>query len=452
MRRISFLLGSLLTTLSLATPLLAQTWQAGVAKVVITPEKPMRLSGYGGRDGPSQGKLHDLWAKALVLEDGGGQRAAIVTLDLVGVDRELSQKICQRLVEKYQLPRPAIALLCSHTHTGPLVGNNLIDIAANVRPEERKLIDDYAAALVEKIVAVVGEAIANLKPAELSAGTGMATFAVNRRNNVEKDVPTLREQGRLRGPVDHDVPVLAVRDPNGRLRAVVCGYACHATVLADYVLSGDWPGFAQLALESRHPEMIALYWDGCGGDQNPLPRRSVALAKRYGEELADSVDDVLKAPMQSVAAALKTSYAEIDLPFGRPPTRDELESAAGGSDTAARRATRLLGRLDEDNSFPSTYPYPVQVWRLGDDLNWVILGGEVVVDYSLRLKHELGPERTWVASYANDVMNYIPSRPVLLEGGYEGGGATIPYGLPAPWNDDVEELIVREVHRQVDAH
>jgi hypothetical protein len=113
---------------------------------------------------------------------------------------------------------------------------------------------------------------------------------------------------------------------------------------------------------------------------------------------------------------------------------------------------RLLRVLDEGGSFPPTYPYPVQVWRLGDDLIWVILGGEVVVDYSLRLKRELGRERTWVASYANDVMNYIPSRRVLLEGGYEGGGATIPYGLHAPWNDEVEELIVREVHRQVDAH
>jgi hypothetical protein len=75
------------------------------------------------------------------------------------------------------------------------------------------------------------------------------------------------------------------------------------------------------------------------------------------------------------------------------------------------------------------------------------LGGEVVVDYSLRLKTELGAKKTWVSSYSNDVMAYIPSRRVLGEGGYEGGLARYPYGLPAAWDASVEEKIVKEVHK-----
>jgi hypothetical protein len=428
-----------------------ETWQAGVAKTVITPEGPIRLSGYGGRDKLSQGKLTDLYAKALALEDAHGERALIITLDLVGIDRELSQKICAKLAEKHKLPRSAITILCSHTHTGPVVGANLIDIPANITPDEQKTIDAYAANLVERIQSIAKNAFDSLEPAELRTGVGYATFAVNRRNNVERDVPALRERGRLVGPVDHDVPVIAVRSLDGKLKAVVCGYACHATVLSDYTISGDFPAFAQQALEARHPETIALYWDGCGGDQNPLPRRSATLAKHYGEELADAVEAVLCAPMPLVKPTLKTSYAEIDLPFAKTLTRDELEAQAKGTDTAARRARHLLKTLDRDGKFPAAYPYPVQVWRLGDDLDWIILGGEVVVDYSLRLKHEHGWKRTWVASYANDVMNYIPSRRVLLEGGYEGGGATVPYGLPAPWSDEVEDRIIAEVHRQLDA-
>jgi neutral ceramidase len=429
----------------------AESWQAGVAKTIITPDHPIRLSGYGGRDGLSQGKLTELYAKALALEDAAGQRAIIVTMDLVGIGRDLSRKICARISEQHKLPRSTITLLCSHTHTGPVVGDNLVDIPAHVTPEERKVIEEYAVELADKVVAVVSEAMKNLQPAELHSSIGLATFAVNRRNNVEKDVPALRERGRLVGPVDHDVPILAVRDPQGKLRAVLCGYACHATVLGDYAISGDWPAFAQLALEERHPDAVALYWDGCGGDQNPLPRRSAALAKHYGEELARAVDEVLKAPMPPVKPTLKTSYAEINLPLGKLPTRDELQSQAQGDNTAARRAVHLLAILERDGKFQPTYPYPVQVWKLGDELNWIVLGGEVVVDYSLRLKHELGPDHTWVASYANDVMNYIPSRRVLLEGGYEGGGATVPYGLPAPWNEEVEERIVGEIHRQTDA-
>jgi len=73
----------------------------------------------------------------------------------------------------------------------------------------------------------------------------------------------------------------------------------------------------------------------------------------------------------------------------------------------------------------------------------------MVVDYSLRLKQELSANRTWVAGYSNDVLAYIPSRRVLLEGGYEGSAAMLYYGHPSPWAEGVEQKIVREVHRQV---
>jgi len=85
-------------------------------------------------------------------------------------------------------------------------------------------------------------------------------------------------------------------------------------------------------------------------------------------------------------------------------------------------------------------------------LKWVFLGGEVVVDYALRLKRELSPHTTWVAGYANDVMAYIPSRRVLLEGGYEGGGAMVYYGLPSAWTVEVEKQIVARVRSQVGMH
>ena len=89
-------------------------------------------------------------------------------------------------------------------------------------------------------------------------------------------------------------------------------------------------------------------------------------------------------------------------------------------------------------------------WRLGD-LTWIFLGGEVVVDYSLRLKRNLGTSRTWVSGYCNDVMAYIPSSRVLKEGGYEGGGAMLYYGLPSPWADSVEDDIVGTVGKVLGA-
>jgi hypothetical protein len=427
----------------------AEVWKAGAARVKITPDKLMWMSGYSSRTKPAEGKVHDLWAKALVLEDPAGKRCVLVTMDLVGIPRDLSLAVRERIQKKHGLGREAILLAVSHTHTGPVVGHNL-GAMYFLDAEQRKLVEDYANALQEKLVAVVGEAVSELAPARIEWGNGHVTFAVNRRNNKEADVPKLRERGLLKGPVDHDVPVLSVRDLEGKVRAVVFGYACHATVLPFYEWSGDYPGFAQIALEKTHPDAVALFWAGCGADQNPLPRRTVALAAEYGRQLAEGVDAVLKAPMTPLRGRLAVAYTEIDLPFGDLPTREWLLKDVQSRDRyMAARAKLLLEQIDKNGSLRDAYPYPVQAWQLGKDLTLVALGGEVVVDYSLRLKKELEASHTWIAGYTNDVMAYVPSLRVLKEGGYEGGGAMVYYGLPTVWGPRVEELIVAAVHEQV---
>jgi len=428
----------------------AQTgWKAGVAKVKITPEKLMWMSGYSSRDKPAEGKLHDLWAKALVLEDSEGQRAVLVTMDLVGIGRELSRKVCADLKTKCGFERQAIALSVSHTHCGPVVHSNL-NTMYHVDREQQKLIEEYAQTLQQKLIDVVGSALKDLAPARLEWSMGTTTFAVNRRENKEADVPELIKKGELKGPVDHDVPVLAVRGEKGQLRAVICGYACHATVLSFFKWSGDWPGFAQIALEKAHPGAVALFWAGCGADQNPLPRRSVALAEKYGDMLADSVSAVLGKPMKPIQGRLKMSYTEIDLPFGDLPSREQLIKDTLDKDKyVVSRAKQLLKQIEEKGSLAGTYPYPVQAWQIGDGPTWVILGGEVVVDYVLRLKKELGAGKTWVMGYANDVMAYIPSLRVLKEGGYEGARSMIYYGQPTVWGASIEEDIVKAVREQV---
>jgi hypothetical protein len=428
----------------------APTWRAGVGRVKITPEQPMWMSGYATRTKPADGTLIDLWAKALVLEDADGKRVVLVTMDLVGVPRNLSQPVCADLQKKYNLSRESVILAVSHTHTGPVVGGNLRDMF-DLDETQRKLIDEYAEVLHRNLVVVVGKALDDLAPARVEWGGGHATFAVNRRNNKEADVPQLRELGQLKGPVDHDVPVLSVRGPDGKLRAVAFGYACHATVLNSMEWSGDYPGYSQLDLEQDHPGITALFWAGCGADQNPLPRRKVELAERYGRQLADAVQAVLDEPMTPIQGKLRSTYAEIDLPFGDLPSRDQLvKDLTDMNHAVAARAKRELSELDKKGSLAGTYPYPVEVWQLGTGPTWAALGGEVVVDYSLRLKKELGPDRTWVAGYTNDVMAYIPSLRVLREGGYEGGGAMIYYGLPTVWGPKTEELIVGAVHEQVE--
>ena len=433
----------------MAFPAGAAEWKAGVGTAVITPSQPLWMSGYAARDRPAEGTLHDLQAKALALDDGQGHRAVMVTLDLCGIDRGLSQRACRKITEKYHLDRSAIALCVSHTHTGPVVGMNLRSMYG-LDARQEKLVDDYTAWLEDKIVTVAGEALAAKVPVTLQWTTGRATFAVNRRNNKEEDVTRLRDVGRLKGPVDHDLPVLVARRVDTDTpEAVVFGYACHATTLSFYQWSGDWPGFAQSELEKMFPHSTttAFFVAGCGADQNPLPRRTAQLAQQYGRQTAAAVREALDGVLQPVDGELRTVYSEIDLPLAKVPTREQVTADLQSKDVyVARRAKLLLETLDRDGNLSPTYPYPVQVWRLGDQLQMVLLGGEVVVDYSLRLKRELGPG-AWIAAYSNDVMAYIPSKRVLTEGGYEGGGAMVYYGLPSPWAPEVEERIVAEVHR-----
>ncbi len=424
----------------------AAQWKAGAAKVTITPEQLMWMSGYGGRDHTAEGKLTELWGKAVALQDPQGERAVLVTLDLVGIDRSTAEHICAAAAERFKLRREQIAINCSHTHCGPVVGHNL-GAMYSFDAVERQRVDIYTRQLESKLVDLIGAALQKLAPARIEYSEGTCDFAVNRRANKEADVPQLRAAGQLKGPVDHRVPVLAVKNAQGELLAVTFGYACHATVLSFYQWCADYPGYAMDAVERKHPGAIALFWAGCGADQNPIPRRQVELAQQYGERLAKSVEAVLEGKLNEVQGKLSTRYAEIPLGFDTLPTRDELVSQSQDKNKfIVLRAKSLLAKIDGGTPLSPTYPYPVQVWHVGNELRWVVLGGEVVVDFSLRLAKELGPRPTWIAGYSNDVMAYIPSLRVLKEGGYEGASAMIYYGLPTSWNSTVEESIVAKVH------
>jgi hypothetical protein len=433
--------------LCLALPLSAASWKAGTAKADITPKKPIWMAGYGGRTKPSEGTLHPLWAKALALEDATGNRAVIIGTDTLGMTASIYANLKARLAKEHKLAPAQIMLNASHTHTGPVLRGGLYDIyplnAAHI-----KRIEEFSARMENEIVRITGEALKNLEPVTLKHGIGITRFGVNRRENKPySDVPKLIAAQALKGPVDHDVPVLAVYK-GLELKAVVFGYACHSTTLGIQKFSGDYSGFTQIALEKSHPGALALFSAGCGADINPLPRRVVHLAERYGLMLAAAVEETLLQKMQTLEPKLTTRIKTIPLEYGALPEPAALAAAAKNqTNYRGRWAARML-KLQADEDVPKTYPYPIQCWRVGD-LLWLTMGGEVVVDFSLNFKKQYGP-RTWVTSYCNDVMAYIPTFRVLQEGGYEGQSAMAVYGLPADrWKENVEDLVTEGINQLV---
>lgn len=436
-----------LSTTCLSPLRAADGWQAGAAKQVITPKEPMWMAGYGGRTAPSSGKLSELYAKALWLKAGDGPAAVVLTLDLVGIDRTLAERIRKGIGEKLSMEPNHIVIATSHTHSGPVVGKNLSTLHYyQLNADFQEQIDAYAEGLYSNCIAVALAAQKAAVPSKLTWGSSTTDFATNRRTNKEAEVPEQRTAGKLLGPSDHDVPVLAVHSLDDKLTAVLFGYACHSTVLSGQLWSADYPGYAQTTLEASHPGAVALFWAGCGADQNPLPRRTPQLAEHYGKRLAAAVDRVLlTTKMREVSPRLSCKYAEVAAPLDKLPTKEMLTQQVKSTNKyEAVLAKLLLDQLAAGQPLSATYPYPVSVWRIGDEVKFVALGGEVVVDYALRIKAELD-SATWVAGYAHDVMAYIPSRRVLTEGGYEGGGAMVYYGLPCHWGPEIEEVIIKQV-------
>jgi neutral ceramidase len=449
MLRPSLVLGVTLLLIASLPPALVEAaslgWKAGVTTVKITPSESMWMAGYGARKKPSEGVASDLFCKALALEDEAGQRFVFVTCDLIGIPRGLRAGVEAGVGEKYQLPPESLLLNASHTHCGPefRVTSAYIDSSDERQEQARRYGDD----LQVKLIDLVGKAIDGLAPAKVEYVKARCGFAMNRRTPSETGV---KNNPWSEGPVDHDVPVLKVSGDDGALRAVLFGYACHNTTLSFYQFCGDYAGFAQQYFEEKHPGTTALFLMGCGGDQNPYPRGEIELCRQHGRSLASAVDAALgSSPVRELKPTLAASLRKVTLEFAPPPPREILErDLKAPSKYVAIHARKLLDQLDKNGKIETLYETPVQIVRLGGLLTLVAYPGETVVDYSLNTKRNLAEDGIiWVAGYCNDVFGYIPSKRVLLEGGYEGGGAFQYGSFPGPFAADVEERLLKTVEQ-----
>jgi len=422
----------------------AAVWQAGAASAKITPEGSMWMAGYAGRTKPSEGVELDLFAKALVVEDASGGKLAVITMDLIGVPRNVRLHVAEQVQKQFGIAPERLAINASHTHSGPELRTSNLNGTDDPAKREAEA-GAYTDKLQDTLVSLVGEALKKAAPATLHYSKARCGIAMNRRtpngsggwNNFPNPD----------GPVDHAVPVLKVADAGGKEIAIVFGYACHCTTLGHQKFSGDYAGYAQQALESAHPGVTAMFMNGCSGDQNPYPRRTMELAETHGKSLATSVEAALTTNMIPLSGSIRAGLREIPLAYDTLPTREQLlEKQKSTIALDKAHAGRVLARLDRDGKLPQDYPYPVQVLRLGDQLTWVTLGGEVVVDYSLRLKSEIKDPIVWVSAYTNDVPSYIPSHRVWKEGGYEGGDAMKWGTHPTRWSEKVEGHIISTVH------
>ena len=414
----------------------ADIYKVGVAEVDITPAHPIRLNGFGFRRAESDGVNHLIHARALSIQHADDpQPVLLMTVDVLGIPEPIRAELVKRL--KGKVPGDRLAITATHTHCGPMLkGANPTLFGVPIPEEHLKHIDEYTPVFLDKLERVALAALKDPLPAKLSWGVGTVGFAGNRRT--------------AGGPIDHDLPVLVIRDAKTeKVRAVYTSYACHCVTLSHNKIGGDWAGYAAEAIRDRFPGAVGLVSIGCGADQNPDSRDKVETAQVQGREIADEVKRMLGGYVAPVRGKAVCKLKSLELSLAAPPARKGWEDSAKRNDAIGHHARVQLAKLDRGEALATAIDYPIQTWAFGDSLAMVHLPGEVVVDYAARLKSELDRGRVWITAYANTNPCYIPSERILKEGGYEGGGAMIYYDVPVPFKPGLEDGIVREVKAQL---
>lgn len=372
--------------------------KAGVARVEITPTKPVQMSGYASRKGLST-DVHDPLSARVLAFESGGKRLVLVSTDLIGFYGGTADFLRQAILDECDLKPSELFLSAIHTHAGPTLTMD------KEKGHPHNLA--YTLALKDKLIAVIREACESLEPVEIGTGVGHCPVGSNRRElRISRGGESSIVLGRNPyGPTDKEVLVMKVARADGAPVAIAFDYATHATCLGpkNYTISGDVIGLAEQFVERiLGPETLAPAFAGASGNIDPwfrvLPAfntepgwipEPVLLGTFLGEEVVHVYRDISRT---DPAGDINSAFATLQLP-------------AKPSEDGAKK-----------NSDP--VPFNVTVGRLGD-VAFVGLGGEVLAEIGLAIKAGSPCAHTFVITHCNGAAGYLAPKHLHVEGGYE---------------------------------
>ncbi len=433
------------------------TLQAGATAIDITPPLGTFMGGYAARDHGAEGVHDPLHAKALALDDGE-TALMLITCDVISFNYGYVDPIRERVEDVTGIPASNVLVSNSHTHSGPLTYGVLGDDLAD---------DEYLAVLAEKLVAVAQMAADERRPATVGFARRDVRVGYNRREMAHEEplqgVP-------LRGPLAPWVDVMAVRGDDGDLIAAWFCHAAHAVVLGgdNYLISADWPGAAQAAVEAVYPDCVAMFAQGCCGDINAVRSRPGTFdevnsrGRKVGGAVISAVEDAEPLADVTVGATART----IDLPLQEPPPVDEIETEiaalreqqqqaeAAGEIVAEQVARWRIMRREEfvelarTDATDLTRPLRATAARVGPG---VIVGlpGEVLVEYALWIDRDSPFDHTIVPAYTNGMIGYIATASAIARGGYEVHGSFDYYG-GLPLRAETEPILLNGIAELLD--
>jgi hypothetical protein len=368
----------------------------------ITPPIGLPMDGYMARVGVNRGTHDPLLAQVLVLEDTH-LRAALVTLDVLGVSAAFTDRLRSSLAAVLHTGPDAIMICASHTHAGPSGLQNRLS-------EGESTLNSPLMDLIEaRLTNAASSALNRLAPARLIFGTGPIDGIGTDRN-------------RLLPAPDPVVTALHFEHLDGTPFAIVFHYACHPTVLSPQLeYSADFPGAARRRIRARFPNTICLYLNGAAGNiSTRFTRRSQTFDEvdRLGNLLGDHVLALLENP-ESCSTDLATASKPVDLPLRKLPAQATYAFQPSGNPRIDQ--TRAEGAVIEANmkrAFANrkSVTITLPVLQIGP---WKLLGvpGEPFNELAAELR-EISPWAV-VVGYANDYLGYFPTQQAIDDATYE---------------------------------
>jgi len=389
------------------------TLMIGVAKINITPQTPIPMSGYGSRDQVFKGIHDSLYATAVVFDDGN-QQAVLVTADLIGFSNQFCKETTDMIEKTTGIPGTNVLISATHNHGGPV--NNTYGISENT------YVTAYVAFMQKRLVEVVVRAANHLTPARIGTGTGRCNMNINRR--------ALFADGNIwlgrnpDGPCDKDVSVVRIDDMSNNTLAVLINWPCHGTTggWENYQISGDWPGATSRFVESRMGgEVLVPVTIGASGDINPI----YGPNDRFTD--IDAIGNILAMEVINVAESIKTHD--------------------GGSIFTAKRTIMAKGRKPTDNRLPNQELEPaadVEIYLSVLKVGAVVfagISGEVMTEIGMKIKKQSPYSHTVVVTHCNGSAGYLVTDNTYTEGGYEAMVSRTMPGTAGQIMDNLNQMI-----------
>lgn len=434
-------------TAGLATVQAAEV-RVGVAVTDITPPLGIPMAGYYHPRG-ADGVLDPLFCKAMVIESEG-RCAALVTLDIIGVTRAITDHARAQIEKATGIAADHIMISATHAHTGPELANR--SERSTDMGSQSQLAVDYTENLPAKITESVRLAHERLQPAQLHAAKGRCDGLTFNRRYFMRDGTVGWNPGKLNanivmpaGPTDPEVGIVFVTEPGAgdprSCMATYVNFAMHPDTCGGSKLSADWPGALSRVLAAYHgPTHVTFVGNGTCGNLNHLdtswgwPQNTSAEGHRIGTILGAAVFQAYK-DLQPVAGSplrARAELVELDLPEVTPAQVEEARQtlAVIRDDRGANFMKRVRSYRVLDVAAREGKPYrvEVQVIALGTEAAWVGLPGEVFVELGLAIKKRSPFKHTYVIELANENIGYIPDRRSYAEGNYEPESARCAVG------------------------